>query len=64
MSVEIQAAPTWRVSAPRPLLRRAREAVSVDLSPDGRRSLAIVPAGGGAPPSLTLVVNWMAALER
>jgi tRNA A-37 threonylcarbamoyl transferase component Bud32/dipeptidyl aminopeptidase/acylaminoacyl peptidase len=56
MSVEVEAGPVPRFSAPRELFRHPMEAF--DVAPDGQRVVGLRPADGDAGKPLTVVTNW------
>ena len=70
MAVEIKPGSSFEAGAPRPLfdtgLRRGGplQGGGYDVAADGQKFLLSMPAGEGALPPLTLVVNWPAAIER
>jgi Tol biopolymer transport system component len=52
------------IGPPRPLFgERSIPNVAISPSPDGKKFLLAVPAGGEAPYTLTVVNNWLAMLE-
>ena len=64
MSTEISAGPGFRAMTPRPLFKLPAGVEGLAATPEGDRLLATVPSGRGTPPTVTLVLNWAARLER
>jgi len=67
MAVEVKPGSSFEAGHPRPLFdaparRTGPFGVPYDVSADGQKFLVVMPAGESAPPPMTLVVNWPAAL--
>jgi Tol biopolymer transport system component len=64
MAVGVQAGAKIEIGTPRALFKLRKDAVAFDIARDGQRLLVSVPAGNLSPATLTLVVNWPAALKH
>ena len=69
MTVEVKAGTSFDFAAARPLFAFPPEVIdfdrfNYDVRPDGQRFLANLPHGREAPPSITLVLDWSAELNR
>jgi len=70
MAVEVKPGPSFEAGHPRTLFETPYRLPGrlglpgFDVSADGQKFLLVTPAGESAPPPMTLVVNWPAALER
>ena len=69
MVVEVKPGERFDFAAARPLFTFPPEVIdfdrfNYDVRPDGQRFLANLPHGREAPPSITLVFNWSAELNR
>jgi len=63
-TVDVETAPTFRVGTPRLLFTPRQDISGLVATADLSRFLAMVPAEGAAPASITVTLNWQAALER
>jgi Tol biopolymer transport system component len=61
---DVQTAPSFSASTPRSLFKARQDLAGFALTPDLQRFLLTVPVGQAAPSSITLEVNWAAALKR
>ena len=66
MAVTVGTSPAVALSAPKPLfaLTGRRRWKDYDVSPDGRRFLAIVTDVLGDEQPMTVILNWTAGLDR
>jgi hypothetical protein len=66
MAVPIRTAPALRIGAPEPLfaINGRWPWRDFDVSPDGKRFLAVVPQVMANEQALTAVVNWTAQLRH
>jgi serine/threonine protein kinase len=66
MSVAVRTAPSLELGAPRPLfeLKGKSSWSTFDVSPDGKRFLAVVPEVVANELPLSVVVNWTAEVEK
>jgi eukaryotic-like serine/threonine-protein kinase len=65
MAVLVQAVPnSLTVGEPKPLFKISGRAGTYDVAPDGKRILALPPAGDNAASSMTVVVNWQTLLKK
>jgi dipeptidyl aminopeptidase/acylaminoacyl peptidase len=63
-SVEVETAPTFRAGQPRLLFTARPDLTGLTATSDLSRFLAVVPAEGADPPSLTVTLDWQMALEH
>ena len=66
MAVRVQKGATLQLGRPTPVLREPRSPDSgrtYDVSPDGRRFIALQSLNAAAP-SLTVVLNWVDDLQK
>jgi Tol biopolymer transport system component len=63
-SVDVETIPSFRAGTPRLLFTPRQDLVGLAVTRDHMRFLAAVPVEGAAPPSITVVMNWQAALKR
>jgi Tol biopolymer transport system component len=63
-SVDVQTTPSFRSGTPRVLFTPRQDIAGIAVTRDHRRFLAAVPVEGTTPPSITVVMNWQAALKR
>jgi Tol biopolymer transport system component len=63
-TVDVETTPTFRAGAPRLLFTPRPDISGLVATADLSRFLATVPAEGTAPASITVTLNWQAALER
>jgi len=63
-AVDVETTPTFRASTPRVLFTPRPGISGLAVSADLSRFLATVPRGGATPASITITLNWQAALER
>ncbi|MFI5372080.1 MAG: protein kinase, partial [Candidatus Eisenbacteria bacterium] len=52
----------FRLGPPHPFAKLPPEAVSFDVAPDRKRMIMLLPAGKPLPTSITVVLNWQAAM--
>ncbi len=64
MAADVTTGTAFRAGAPRELFKLRSDVAGVDFSPDGERILAAVPAGQPQALSITIELNWLAAIER
>ncbi|PWB67829.1 MAG: hypothetical protein C3F15_17410 [Holophagae bacterium] len=62
--VDVETAPTFRAGPPRLLFTPRPDISGLVATADLSRFLATVPAEGAAPASITVTLNWQAALAR
>ena len=63
-AVNVETKPTFRAGTPRVLFTPRPDISGLATAADLSRFLATVPAEGVAPASITITLNWQAALER
>ena len=63
-SVPIEMTPSFKSGTPRLLFTPRQDVAGVTATRDHARFLAAVPVEGAAPASITVVMNWQAALKR
>ncbi len=63
-SVDVQTTPSFKAGVPRLLFAPPQENFGIVATDDLKRFLTAVPVEGAAPASITVVVNWQAALKR
>jgi Tol biopolymer transport system component len=63
-AVDVETSPTFRAGAPRMLFPPRPDLSGLAMTADLSRFLATVPAEGAPPASITVTLNWQAALER
>jgi Tol biopolymer transport system component len=63
-AVDVQTAPTFKAGTPRLLFTPRQDILGIAATHDLKRFLIAVPVEGEAPPSITVVTNWQAALRR
>jgi hypothetical protein len=56
--------PSFKSSTPRLLFTPRQDVAGITTTRDHARFLAAVPVEGAAPASITVVMNWQAALKR
>jgi eukaryotic-like serine/threonine-protein kinase len=64
LSVEVETTPTFKARAPRVLFTLQQETLGFVATGDLKRFLAAVPVEKAVPASITVVLNWQAALKR
>jgi dipeptidyl aminopeptidase/acylaminoacyl peptidase len=64
VSVKVETTPSFKASAPKVLFSPRQDLVGIAATGDLTRFLAAVPAEGAAPLSITVTLNWEAALKR
>jgi Tol biopolymer transport system component len=64
LSADVQTSPTFSAGTPRPLFSPRPDLLGIAPTRDLQRFLAAVPVEGAAPPSISVVMNWQAALKR
>jgi Tol biopolymer transport system component len=64
MAADVTTGAAFRAGAPRELFKLRSDVVGVEFAPDGERILAAVPAGQPQAHSITLEMNWVAAMTR
>jgi hypothetical protein len=62
--VDVQTSPSFKAGAARVLFKARRDVIGFTVSDDLQRFVEVVPVGAAAPNNITLVLNWMAGLER
>jgi hypothetical protein len=62
--VPIEMTPSFKSGTPRLLFTPRQDVAGVTATRDHARFLAAVPVEGAAPASITVVMNWQAALKR
>lgn len=62
--VDVQSDAPFRAGTPRLLYKTRQDAIWATATSDFRRFIRVVPVGAAAPNSITVVVNWMAGLEK
>jgi Tol biopolymer transport system component len=63
-SVDAQTAPTFKLGTPRLLFTPHGDLMGLAPTSDLKRFLAAVPVEGASPASITVMLNWQAALKR
>jgi Tol biopolymer transport system component len=63
-AADVQTTPTFKVGTPHVLFAPRPDWPGIAAARDSKRFLAAVPAEGAAPPSITVMLNWQAALNR
>jgi Tol biopolymer transport system component len=63
-SVGVETTPSFRAGTPRTLFTPPQDFVGISATSDLKRFLATVQVAGAAPPSITVTLNWQAALKR
>jgi Tol biopolymer transport system component len=63
-AVDVETRPTFRAGTPRVLFTPRPDLSGLAATADLSRFLATVPAEGAPPASITITLNWQAALER
>ena len=63
-SVDVETTPSFRAGTPRLLFTPRQDIAGIAATRDLKRFLAAVPVEGAAPPSITVMLNWQAALKR
>jgi len=63
-SVDVQTTPAFKAGAPRTLFKLRQDLAGFAATADLQRFLESVPVGEASPSSITLVLNWTAALNR
>jgi Tol biopolymer transport system component len=63
-AVDVETKPTFRAGTPRVLFTPRPDISGLATAADLSRFLATVPAEGSAPASITITLNWQAALKR
>ncbi len=64
MAVEVQTSPTFRAGASRKLFKLRADFLWADVTRDGQRVLVTVPAGRASASTITVEMNWAAAMRR
>jgi len=64
MAVDVTTGAAFRAGAPHELFKLRSDVLGIDFAPDGERILAAVPAGQPQALSITVEMNWLAAIER
>jgi len=64
LSCDVTTSPTFHASAPKLLYRLPRGAQIGAFTPDFQRQLVPIPAGEGAPTTITVALNWVAELKK
>ena len=63
-SVDVETTPSFKAGTPRLLFTPQPDILGLTATSDLKRFLAAIPAEGAAPPSITIMLNWQAALKR
>jgi Tol biopolymer transport system component len=63
-SVDVETTPTFKAGTPRVLFTPRQDLAGIAATRDLKRFLAAVPVEGTAPASITVMLNWPAALKR
>jgi Tol biopolymer transport system component len=63
-AVDVETTPTFKAGAPRMLFAPRPDFSGLAMTADLSRFLATVPTEGAPPASITIMLNWQAALER
>jgi Tol biopolymer transport system component len=64
MAVDVQTSPTFKAGAPHKLFKLRGDCLWVDITRDGQRVLVTVPAGQASASTITLEMNWTAAVRK
>jgi len=64
LSADVQTTPTFRAGTPRLLFTPRPDLLGIAATRDLKRFLTAVPVEGASPPSITVVMNWKAMLQR
>ncbi len=64
LSVDVQTGASFKAGAPRVLFKPRQDTLWMAPTSDLQRFIQVVPVGAAAPNSITVVVNWMAGLEK
>jgi Tol biopolymer transport system component len=64
MSADVTTAPEFRASAPRAINKLPSNLAGLAITPDFQRLLLLLPSGDAVPASVTIVLDWNAALRR
>ena len=64
LSADMQTTPSFRAGTPHRLFTPRQDLAGIVATADLKRFLAAVPVQGSAPPSITVMLNWQAALKR
>jgi hypothetical protein len=64
LSADVETTPTFKAGTPRLLFTPRQDIAGLSVTRDLKRFLAAVPVEGAAPASITVVLNWQAALKR
>jgi serine/threonine protein kinase/Tol biopolymer transport system component len=63
-SVDVQTTPTFKAGQPRVLFTPRGDIMGLTATSDLKRFLAAVPVEGASPASITVILNWQAALKK
>ena len=63
-SVSVQTAPTFKAGAPRALFKLRQDLAGFTITSDAQRFLETVPVGAATTSSITVELNWPAALKK
>jgi Tol biopolymer transport system component len=64
LSVDVQTGASFKAGTPRLLFKTRQDALWMAATSDLQRFIQVVPVGAAAPNSITVVINWMAGLEK
>jgi serine/threonine protein kinase/Tol biopolymer transport system component len=64
LAVDVQTTPTFKAGTPRVLFTPRGDLMGLAPSADLQRFLAAVPVEGASPASVTVILNWQAALKE
>ncbi len=64
LSTDVQTGASFQAGTPRLLFKPRQDTIWWTGTSDFQRFIQVVPVGAAAPNSITLVLNWMAGLER
>jgi Tol biopolymer transport system component len=64
LSVDVETSPAFRAGTPRALFTPRQDLGGLTVSSDLQRFLAAAPVEGATPASITVMLNWQAALKR
>jgi dipeptidyl aminopeptidase/acylaminoacyl peptidase len=64
LSVDVETTPSFKAGTPRVLFTPRQDLAGIAATRDLQRFLAAVPVEGTVHPSITVVLNWQAMLER
>jgi len=64
MAADVQTSPTFKAGAPHKLFKLRGDWQWADVSRDGQRVLVILPAGQASASSITVEMNWTAAMRK